>query len=179
MVKARSLAIGVLVVAAAGALIGWWHPWSPQKVASGHVAPSRHRIHASTAAAATVSVTWAQARAGAPTLARIPGWLPSGVTQQSLYRDQRGTLNAYYSGANFAWTVNVTETLGAVVTVAPNQIKGTVGGIPALIAQWQAGAGGAHLANVAFQIGGNSYDVNGINVPLPVIEHVAASLINP
>lgn len=50
-------------------------------------------------------------------------------------------------------------------------------GPPVTISQWTAHSG-AHLVNVELTLGGNTYDVMGINCPLATAEQVAASLIH-
>lgn len=57
-------------------------------------------------------VTWAQARADAPTLERKRGWLPSRVTRHPLYREPHGVMSAFYTGLHGAWTTMVPEHQG-------------------------------------------------------------------
>ncbi|MDA8199427.1 MAG: hypothetical protein M0Z54_08355 [Thermaerobacter sp.] len=180
MTKSRVWALGVLgLAAAAGVVAGGWHPWQISRVASGPATAKHRAIKVSAVGNSPVPITWAEAQAKFPTLARVPGWLPVGVTHSSLTYGGHGNLDASYAGPQYKWTVMISEDTGSVVTVAPHQAHGTVGGIPALIAQWDATPGGAHLTNVAFQLDRHSYDVNGINISLAVAEHVAMSLIHP
>ncbi len=171
--QVRSWVIGVLGAAAIGLLIGGWHPWNV-KAASSHRAAT---IRIAQALNPTLT-TWSQAHADAPTLVRKPGWVPSGITQQHLYREPHGVFSAFYTGSHGAWTIMIQENEGAVTISSPNQTPGTLAGIPVLLSEWQANSG-AHLSNVSFRLNGNTYDVNGINTPLAVAEHVAASLISP
>ena len=179
MSESRGWALGALVLVAAGFIAGGWHPWRVSGLASGHATAKPPAIKVSAAGHSPVPITWAKAQAEFPTLARVPGWLPAGVTHSSLTYGGHGNLDASYAGPQYKWTVMISEDAGSVVTVAPNQTSGTVGGTPALIADWHATPGGAYLTNVAFQLDGHSYDVNCINVSLSVAEHVAVSLIHP
>lgn len=178
MTKWHGWAVGVLGLAAVGVVVGAWHPWHVVRVASAPAAAKPPALKTSAAGSGPVAITWTEAQAKFPTLARVPSWLPAGVAHRSLTYGGHGNLDASYAGPQYQWTVMISEDTGSVVTVAPNQVHGTVGGVPALIAKWDASPGGAHLTNVAFQLDGDSYDVNGINVHLSVVEHVAVSLIH-
>ena len=174
MRKSRGWALGVLVLAA-GALIGGGHPGPGSRVAA-----KPPVIKLSAVGNGPVPITWAQAQATFPTMARQPGWLPPGTAHSSLVYDGHGQIDAYWMGPQYQWTIDITYDIGTQTdNVAPGQTPGTVGGIPALIADWYATPGGAYITNVSFQWGGNTYDVNGINISLAVAEHVAASLIHP
>lgn len=118
------------------------------------------------------------AHADAPTLVRKLGWLPSGVTRHQWYREPHGVFSAFYTGLHGAWTIMVQANKGMVAGASPNHTPGTLAGIGAVLAQWPVNSG-ARLTNVSFRLNGNTYDVNGINAPLTVAEHVAASLIRP
>ena len=180
MTKSRVWALGVLGLAAAGVVVGGWHPWQMSRVASGPATAKHPAIKLSAAGNSPVPITWAQARATFPTMARWPGWLPPGVAHSSVWYDGHGTVDAYWMGPQYQWTLDVTEYTGTEIDiVSPNQTSGTIGGVPAMIATWYATPGGAYLTNVSFQWDGNTYNVNGINLSLAVAEHVAVSLIHP
>jgi len=180
MWKSPGWALGVLVLVAAGALVSGGHPGTGSRVTAGTVAAKPPVIKVSAVGNSPVPITWAQARATFPTMTREPGWLPPGVAHHSLYYDGHDTVDAYWMGPQYKWTLDVTEYTGTQIDiVSPNQTSGTVGGIPALIADWYATPGGAYITNIAFALDGNTYNVNGINLSLAVAEHVAVSLIHP
>ncbi len=180
MTKSRVWALGVLgLAAAAGVVAGGWHPWQISRVASGPATAKHPAIKVSAVGNSPVPITWAEAQAKFPTLARVPEWLPPGVAHSSLWYDGHGAVDAYWMGPQYKWTLDVTEYTGTETDiVSPNQTSGTIGGVPAMIATWYATPGGAYLTNVSFQWDGNTYDVNGINISLAVAEHVAVSLIH-
>ena len=178
MVKWNVWALGALGLAAVGVVVGGWHPW----MGASHVAAAKPSVIKTSAMGgnrpAAVPLTWAQARTKFPSWARAPGWMPGGVTFSSLtYGPPPGSLTASYRGPR--WSVIITENESPASNIAPHQTPGTVGGVPALIAQWYASPGGAHLTNIAFTFDGHSYDVDGIHISLPVAERVAVSLIHP
>ena len=171
----RVLAALGLLALAAGGTVGGGHPGTGSRVSA-----KPPVIKVSAVGNAPVPITWAQARATFPTMARWPGWLPPGVAHSSVWYDGHGAVDAYWMGPQYQWTLDVTEYTGTEIDiVSPNQTAGTVGGTPALIADWYATPGGAYLTNVSFQWDGNTYNVNGINLSLAVAEHVAVSLIHP
>jgi hypothetical protein len=175
MWKSPGWALGVLVLVAAGGVMG-----GRPLAAGSPVAAKPPAIKVNTVGQSPVPITWAQGRATFPSRARIPGWLPPGVAHRSLYYDGDDTLDAYWMGPQYKWSLDVTEYPGTELdVVAPNQTSGTVGGIRALIATWYSTPGGAYLTNIAFALDGNTYDVNGINLSLAVTMHVAISLIHP
>ncbi len=176
----RGWALGALGVVAAGVIAVGWHPWRVSGVASAHAPAKPPAIKVSAAGHSPVPITWAQARATFPTMVRRPGWLPPGVAHRSLWYDGHDTVDAYWMGPKYKWTLDVTEYPGTQLDiVTPHPTHGTVGGTPALIAHWHATPGGALITNIAFALDGNTYDVNGINISLAVAEHVAVSLIHP
>ena len=180
MRKPRGWALGVLALAAAGALVGGGHPGTGSRVTAGAVAAKPPVIKLSAAGNGPVPITWAQAQATFPTMASQPGWLPPGTAHSSLVYDGHGQIDAYWMGPQYQWTLDITYNTGTETdNVAPNQTLGTIGGIPAMIAAWYATPGGAYITNVSFQWDGNTYNVNGINLSLAVAEHVAVSLIHP
>ncbi len=182
MSESRGWALGALVLVAAGFIAGGWHPWRVSGLASGHATAKPPAIKVSAAGHSPVPITWAKAQAEFPTLARVPGWLPAGVTHSSLWYDGHGAVDAYWMGPQYKWTLDVTEYPGTnyyLNVSAPHQTQGTIGGIPAMLAEWHATPGGANLTNIAFALDGNTYDVNGINISLAAAEHVAVSLIHP
>ena len=179
MTTSRVWALGVLGLAAAGVVVGGWHPWQMSRVASGPATAKHPAIKVSAVGNSPVPITWAEAQAKFPTLARVPEWVPPGVAHSSLWYDGHGAVDAYWMGPQYKWTLDVTEYTGTETDiVSPNQTSGTIGGVPAMIATWYATPGGAYLTNVSFQWDGNTYDVNGINISLAVAEHVAVSLIH-
>ena len=176
MRKSPGWALGVLALAAGG-LIGGGHPGTGSRSA---VKPPVIKLSA--AGNGPVPITWAQARATFPTMVRRPGWLPPGVAHSSLWYDGHGAVDAYWMGPQYQWTLDVTEYPGTdyyLNVSAPHQIHGTIGGIPAVLADWYATPGGAYITNIAFGLDGDTYDVNGINISLAVAKHVAVSLIQP
>jgi len=179
MVKSSVWALGAIGLAAVGVVVGGWHPW----MGASHVAAAKPSVIKTSAIGGdhpvAVPLTWTQARTKFPSWARVPGWVPAGVTHSSLtYGPPPGSLNASYSGSH-NWTVMITENESPATYVAPHQTVGTLGGVSALIAQWHASPGGAHLTNIAFKFDGHSYDVQGLNISLAVAERVAVSLIHP
>ncbi len=179
MRKSRGWALGVLALVAAGALVGGGPPGTGSRVTAGGAAKPPV-VKLSAVGNSPVPITWAQARAAFPRMARWPGWLPPGVAHSSVWDDRNGAIDAYWMGPHYKWTLDVTEYPGTELDiVAPHQTSGTVGGTPALIADWYATPGGAYITNIAFALDGNTYDVNGINLSLAVAEHVAVSLIHP
>ncbi len=181
MTTSRVWALGVLGLAAAGVVAGGWHPWQISHVASGPATAKHPAIKVSAVGNSPVPITWAEAQAKFPTLARVPGWLPPGVAHSSLWYDGHGAVDAYWMGPQYKWTLDVTEVAGTDYyhnVSAPHQTRGTIGGTPAMIAEWYATPGGAYITNIAFGLDGNTYDVNGINISLTVAEHVAVSLIH-
>lgn len=167
-----SWAAGAAGAAVLGMAFTLWHPW---------VADAASLDHPPSVVAARVSsptaITWQQARAEAPALVRAPTWLPTGIRQVRLMRDPaRGVVIATYTGPQQAWTILIQEIPGPTAVSNPNESSSTLAGHPVTLSQWQASSG-AQLHDVFFRLNGNGYDVLGINAPLTVVEHVAASLI--
>ncbi len=170
--RVKSWIAGAASAAVLGLGFSLWHPW-----VAGAASLNRPQSVEAALAPSPETVTWQQARIDAPTLVRAPTWLPAGISQSQLVRDpSHGVVVATYTGPKQAWTILVQEIPGPTAVSNPNEVPGTLAGHPVTLAQWQASSG-AQLHDVFFQLNGNGYDVLGINVPLPVVEHVATSVI--
>jgi|SRR5579875_2278997 len=123
------------------------------------------------------SLTWQQARRDGPSWVRKPTWLPAGVSPPQLVQGPvTGSLVASYAGPHNSWTLQINEWAGPVSVSNPNETTSSLAGIAVTISQWHS-TSGTPLNDVVFHLNGHEYEVLGINVPLAVVEHVAASLI--
>jgi hypothetical protein len=164
---------GLLGAAVLGVFVsGWWHA-APAAVTS-----RDHSVSVTAAQAANpASTTWSALAAEAPSLTRIPTWLPSGAGSARVYRDATtGTISAFYSGPQGAWTVLVQEIPGISPVSNPHETTGTLAGRAVTLSQWTASSG-TPLTDVDFTLGGNTYDILGMHVSMTTVEHVAQGLM--
>jgi hypothetical protein len=171
--RIHSWVMSMAGVVALAMLLSLWHPWTAEAASLNHPAPAT-----ATQAPSLSVITWQQATLHAPPLARVPSWLPSGVSTSQLVRDPvHGLLIATYTGPDHAWTIQIQENPGPTTASNPDQRSGTISGHPVTLSQWQS-TSGAKITNVFFTLNGNGYDVLGINVPMAIVEKVTSGLIS-